>query len=181
MKKIVNFFVIFAFLSISSTAFAQNAKPNAASLPNGASSLTETYGLWRVHCGLQEGKKVCSMSRQEVNDQNRIVVAAEIKLNSDGSVSGDLLVPFGILVSKPVHLQVDDGKAVIETAIRTCYPGGCLVPIAFDKNFIAALRAGKHLKLAMTVAVSGEPALNDLFVQLNGFSNALNRLAALQK
>lgn len=170
-----------ALLSLSSAAYAQNTNSAAATLPNGASSLTETYGLWRVHCGLQDGKKICSMSRQEVNDQNRIVVAAEIKLDANGTVSGDLLVPFGLLVSKPVHLRVDDGKTVIESAIRSCYPGGCLVPIAFDKNFIAALRSGKQLNLAMTLAVPGEPALNDLFIQLGGFSNALNRLAALQK
>ncbi|EJF82084.1 invasion associated locus B family protein [Bartonella doshiae] len=186
MKKLFNLFIIFTLLSISSAAFALDSKPAAtkattATLPNGASSLSETYGLWNINCGIQEGKKVCFMHRQEVNEQNRVVVAMSIVLNADGAVSGNLTVPFGILVSKPVRLQVDDGKAVIETGIRTCVPAGCIVPIVFDKNHVAALRAGKHLKLAMTIAAPGEPPLNDLFVQLNGFSNALNRLTALQK
>ncbi|BBL52893.1 invasion protein [Bartonella quintana] len=186
MKNLFNSLIVFAFLSISSVAFASDSKPAAtksaiATLPNGASSLTETYGLWSVNCGIQDGKKVCFMHRQEVNDQNRVVVAMNVGLNADGVVSGNLTVPFGILVSKPVRLQVDEGKAVIETGIRTCVPAGCVVPVVFDKNHLAALRAGKHLKLAMTIAASGEPALNDLFVQLNGFSNALNRLIALQK
>ncbi|EJF83225.1 invasion associated locus B family protein [Candidatus Bartonella washoeensis] len=186
MKKIFNLFVVFTLLSISSVAFASDSKSTAtkapaATLPNGASSLTETYGLWSINCGIQDGKKICFMHRQEMNDQNRVVVAMNVILSADGVVSGNLTVPFGILVSKPVRLQVDEGKSVIETGIRTCVPAGCVVPIVFDKNYVAALRAGKHLKLAMTVAAPGEPALNDLFVQLNGFSNALNRLIALQK
>nr|3DTD_A Chain A, Invasion-associated protein B [Bartonella henselae]3DTD_B Chain B, Invasion-associated protein B [Bartonella henselae]3DTD_C Chain C, Invasion-associated protein B [Bartonella henselae]3DTD_D Chain D, Invasion-associated protein B [Bartonella henselae]3DTD_E Chain E, Invasion-associated protein B [Bartonella henselae]3DTD_F Chain F, Invasion-associated protein B [Bartonella henselae]3DTD_G Chain G, Invasion-associated protein B [Bartonella henselae]3DTD_H Chain H, Invasion-associ len=164
-----------------SNSKSTTTKDTVATLPNGASSLTETYGLWSINCGIQEGKKVCFMHRQEVNDQNRVVVAMSVVLNADGVVSGNLTVPFGILVSKPVRLQVDEGKAVIETGIRTCVPAGCIVPIVFDKNYVAALRAGKHLKLAMTIAAPGEPPLNDLFVQLNGFSNALNRLIALQK
>ncbi|WP_332060566.1 invasion associated locus B family protein [Bartonella sp. CB74] len=186
MKKLFNLFVIFTLLSISSAAFALDpkpatTKPAAATLPNGASSLTETYGLWSINCGVQTGKKVCFMYRQEVNNQNRVVVAMNVVLNDDGMVSGNLVVPFGILVSKPVRLQVDDGKAVIETGIRTCETIGCVVPVAFDKNFVTALRAGKHLKLAMTTAMAGEPPLNDLFIQLNGFSSALNRLTALLK
>lgn len=186
MKKLFNLLIICTLLSISFVAFATNSKPPApkeaaATLPNGASSLTETYGLWTINCGLQEGKKVCFMHRQEVNEQGRIVVAMALVLNSEGAVSGNLTVPFGILVSKPVRLQVDEGKAVIETGIRTCGPAGCMVPIAFDKNHVAALRSGKQLKLAMTIAAAGEPPLNNLFVQLDGFSNALNRLTALQK
>ncbi|WP_455478664.1 invasion associated locus B family protein [Bartonella sp. B10] len=198
MKNLFSLIVIFTLLGMSSSAFALDsnlaatkpaattksataAKSASASLPNGASSLTETYGLWSINCGIQEDKRVCFMHRQEVNNQDRVVLAMNIVLNADGVVSGSLTVPFGILVSKPVRLQVDEGKAVIETGIRTCAPTGCLVPIVFDKDFVAALRAGKHLKLAMTVAAPGEPALNDLFVQLAGFSNALNRLIALQK
>ncbi|ENN91998.1 invasion associated locus B family protein [Bartonella bovis] len=185
MKKLLNFFVISALLSISPVAFAQNskpiAKPSVATLPNGASSLTETYDLWSVNCGIQEGKKVCFMLRQEVNDQNRVVVAMNVVLDADDVVSGSLTVPFGILVSKPIRLHVDDSKTVIETSVRTCVPAGCVVPIIFDKNFVAALRTGKQLKLSMTVAAPGEPPLNELFVQLNGFGDALNRLMALQK
>lgn len=186
MKKLFNLLIVCTLLSISSVAFATNSKPPApkeapATLPNGASSLTETYGLWTINCGLQEGKKVCFMHRQEVNEQGRVVVAMALILNAEGAVSGNLTVPFGILVSKPVRLQVDEGKAVIETGIRTCVPAGCMVPVAFDKSHVAALRSGKQLKLAMTIAAAGEPPLNDLFVQLDGFSNALNRLIALQK
>ncbi|MBB4076483.1 invasion protein IalB [Bartonella fuyuanensis] len=186
MKRLFNLFIVCTLLSISSVTFAISSTPSAskdvaATLPNGASSLTETYGLWTINCSIQEGKKVCFMHRQEVNEQGRVVVAMSLILNAEGVVSGNLTIPFGILVSKPVRLQVDEGKAVIETGIRTCVPAGCLVPVVFDKNHVAALRAGKQFKLAMTIAAPGEPPLNDLFIQLNGFSNALNRLTALQK
>lgn len=186
MKKLFNLLIVSTLLSISSVAFASDSKPAAtkpaaATLPNGASSLTETYGLWSLNCSIQEGKKICFMHRQEVNDQGRVVVAMNVILNADGVVSGNLTVPFGLAVNKPIRIQVDEGKAVIETGIRTCVPAGCIVPIVFDKNHVSALRSGKHLKLSMTIAAPGEPPLNDLFIQLNGFSNALNRLTALQK
>ncbi|WP_019222147.1 invasion associated locus B family protein [Bartonella rattaustraliani] len=185
MKKLFNLIVVFTFFSVSSVAFASASKSDSAkapaTLPNGASSLTETYDLWKLHCLLQEGKKVCFIYRQEADDQGRVVVAMNLNLKDDGTVSGNLIIPFGVLVSKPVHLQVDEGKGVIETNIRTCTPAGCIVPVIFDKTHVASLRAGKNLKLAMTLAVPGETPLNDLFVQLNGFSHALNRLTALQK
>ncbi|WP_336294442.1 invasion associated locus B family protein [Bartonella sp. CB169] len=186
MKKLFNLLVIFTLLSISSVAFvsglkAASAKDVAATLPNGASSLTEIYGLWTVRCDLEKGKKVCFMHRQEVNDQGRVVVAMTLILSADNVVSGNLTVPFGIAVSKPVHLKVDEGKSALDTSIRTCVPAGCVVPVVFDKNHVAALRAGKNLKLSMAIATPGEPALNDLFVQLNGFGKALDRLTALQK
>ncbi|WP_455474365.1 invasion associated locus B family protein [Bartonella sp. B30(2025)] len=186
MKKLLSLIVISTLMSISSAAFAVNSKtaatkPAASTLPNGASSLTETYGLWSVNCGMQDDRKVCFIHRQEVNDQNRVVVAMTIVTDTNNNVSGSLTVPFGMLVSKPVRLQVDEGKNAMEAAIRTCLPSGCAVPVTFDKNFVTALRAGKKLKLAMTIAAPNEPAFNDLFIQLNGFSNALNRLIALQK
>ncbi|MDD9334165.1 MAG: invasion protein, partial [Bartonella sp.] len=67
--------MVFTLLSISSVAFASDSKSTAtkapaATLPNGASSLTETYGLWSINCGIQDGKKICFMHRQEMNDQN---------------------------------------------------------------------------------------------------------------
>ncbi|KEG19849.1 invasion associated locus B family protein [Bartonella bacilliformis] len=186
MKKILNLFVISAFLSIFSAAFAQNVKPAAtkpsvATLPNGASSLAETYGLWSVNCGIQDGKKICIMLRQEVNEQDRVLLSMNVSLDEEGVVSGNLTIPFGILVSKPIRLHVDDSKSVIETNVRTCVPAGCVVPVVFDKNFVGSLRAGKQLKLSMTIAAPGEPALDNLFVQLGGFSDALKRLNSLQK
>ncbi|MHC5307682.1 invasion associated locus B family protein [Bartonella sp. LJL80] len=184
MKKLLGSIAMAALLAVSSTAMAQDAKgdkPGTATLPNGASSLTETYGLWTVNCAVQNGEKMCAMIRQEVNAQNQPVLSMNVSTAADGNVSGVLVVPFGILVSKPVRLQVDDSKVVVDTSVRTCMPAGCIVPIAFDKNAVAGLRAGKQLKLTATSAGNGEPVLDNLFVQLDGFGGALDRLNALKK
>lgn len=185
MKKLFTLFTVAATMSIISPVVAQTAKETASavneSLPNGASSLSESYGLWTVTCGVREGKKHCSMVRQEMNAQNQPVVTMEISANAAGDLSGVLVVPFGVLVTKPVRFQVDDGNSVINSSVRTCVPGGCIVPVAFDKTTVAALRAGKRLKLFVTSAANGEPTIDNMVVQLNGFSNALNRLSALQK
>lgn len=173
-----------ALFSFSSAAMAENeksGKPNVSPLPNGATSLTETYGLWTVNCASQNGEKACALLRQEVNNQNQPVISMNVSTNNDGNVSGVLIVPFGILVSKPVQLKVDDSKIVIETSVRTCMPAGCIVPIAFDKNAITGLRSGKQLNIKVTSAGNNEQVLDDLFVQLDGFGPALDRLIALKK
>lgn len=173
--------VMFFFSSIAMAANEKTAKPAPATLPNGASSLTETFGLWTVNCAIQNGDKACALMRQEVNNQNQPVISMNASTNNNGDVTGVLVVPFGILVSKPIELQVDDTKTIVQTSIRTCMPVGCIVPIAFDKNGIAALRNGKQLKVKATSAGNGEHVLNNLFVQLNGFSAALDRLNNLKK
>ncbi|WP_295898080.1 invasion associated locus B family protein [uncultured Bartonella sp.] len=183
MKHLFCFLLTVALFSISSTVFAANDKVNktGATLPNGASSLSETFSLWTVNCAIQNGEKACALIRQEVNNQNQPVISMNVSTNSDGNVTGVLVVPFGILVSKPVELQVDETKTIIQTSVRTCTPLGCIVPIAFDKNAIVALRAGKQLNVKATSAGSGEPVLTNLFVQLEGFGSALDRLNTLKK
>ncbi|WP_297322455.1 invasion associated locus B family protein [uncultured Bartonella sp.] len=184
MKRLFCSLFAIALLSLSSSALADNqkgAKPNAAVLPNGASSLTETYGLWTVNCAVQNGEKACALVRQEVNNQNQPVISMNVSSNNDDTVSGVLVVPFGILVTKPIHLKVDDTKAVIQTSVRTCMPAGCIVPIAFDRNAIASLRSGKQLNIQATSAGNNEQVLDNLFVQLDGFGSALDRLTALKK
>lgn len=183
MKRLFFSLLVVALFSLSSSALAAGDKGDktGATLPNGASSLTETFSLWTVNCAIQNGEKACALIRQEVNNQNQPVISMNVSTNNQGDVTGVLVVPFGILVSKPVELQIDDTKTVIQTSIRTCAPLGCIVPIAFDKNAIAAMRAGKQLNVKATSAGSGEPVLNNLFVQLEGFGPALDRLNALKK
>lgn len=185
MKKILAYFAVLVLLAFSSTAMAADNKGDkpggGATLPNGASSLTETYGLWTVNCAIQNGEKICALIRQEINGQNQPVLSMNVSTTADGNVSGVIVVPFGILVSKPITLQVDDAKEVITTNIRTCLPAGCIVPIKLEKNTVAAMRSGKQLNLKAVSASDSEPVLDTLFVQLDGFSAALDRLINMEK
>ena len=184
MKKLLGSIAVAALFAFTSTAMAGDSKwskTGTVTLPNGASSLTETYGLWTVTCAVQNNEKVCAMIRQEVNGQNQPVLSMNVSSSADGNVSGVLVIPFGVLVSKPVTLQVDDTKVVVSTSVRTCMPAGCIVPIAFDKNTVAAIRSGKQLNMKATSAANGEPVLDNLYVQLDGFGAALDRLDGLKK
>lgn len=181
MKKIFGYIAMCAMLSVSSLAHAQEAKTSSQTLPNGATSLTETYGTWTVNCGVQDGQKACAMFRQEVNAQNQPVLSMNVSTEQSDTVSGILIVPFGVLVSKPIHLQIDDSKLTLDTSVRTCVPGGCVVPVSFNKAQIAGLRAGKQLKMSATSAANGEPKIDNLYIQLDGFGGALDRLTALKK
>lgn len=182
MKKLVASIAIGALVALSTSSMAQSKKeekPVAQTLPNGASSLSETYGLWTVSCMLQDGVKACGMGRQEVNAQNQPVVTMNISQAADGTATGILVVPFGLLVAKPIQLQIDDTKSKAETQVRTCVAQGCIVPVTFDKTMVAALRSGKQLKMEATSAANGQPKVDNLFIQLDGFGNAFDRLGAL--
>jgi len=150
-----------------------------SALPGGASTLQEGYEDWQVSCGTQEAGVHCSMVQNQVDGQSRQrVLAVEIgKVDGDGA-SGLLLLPFGLALAQPVALQIDDGAPLTNLAFRTCLPAGCVVPIAFDGNVLAALRAGGALKIAAT-ADGGNPA--NFSVSLKGFSKALDRVAALTR
>jgi invasion protein IalB len=147
-----------------------------STLPGGATSLQETHGDWRVTCS-QQSEKVCSLSQQQVSAENRQrIIVVELKATDPDKVEGTLVMPFGLLLDAGITLQIDDNGKPWSLRFRTCLPAGCLVPLAFDKETLAALRKGKSLKVGAT-AHSGQEAM--FGISLNGFSGALDRTVVL--
>lgn len=161
-----------------STGPGMSAEPQPATLPGGASSLTETFGDWQVGCVVQGPAKRCAITQEQVNQQSRQrVFAIEIAGVSD-KLEGVLLMPFGLALERGATLQIDDQPVTTAVKFRTCLPGGCLVPLSFDAKSIAALRVGSTLK-ARASADSGPEQLYS--VSLKGFSQALDRINMLAK
>jgi len=154
------------------------AKPSPT-LPGGASQMQETHGDWRVTCSQPSGERVCTLSQQRADQSSRqVVLGIELKALTPDKAEGTLLLPFGLAVTKPVALQVDDGGPTLTRTFRTCVPFGCLVDIALDAPAVKAFRAGTavHVK---AIADGGKDVSFDL--PLNGFGSALDRTAALSK
>ncbi len=149
-----------------------------SSLPGGASSLNETYKDWRVSCALQGNQKRCTLSQVQAQQNGQRVLAIEFSAPSGNSVTGTLVLPFGLALDPGVAFQVDEKPAMQPARFRTCMPHGCLVAVTFDASTLAALRAGTALKVK-AVAENGTSV--PFSIPLQGFATALDRAAALSR
>lgn len=157
---------------------AQAQTGGASTLPGGASSLNETYKDWRVACGLQGTTKQCAMSQLQTQQNGQRLIALELNPPSGNTVSGTLVMPFGLALDSGVAFQIDEKPATQPIRFRTCIPAGCLVNVSFDAATIVALRSGTALKVKAT-ADGGTPA--NFSISLQGFGTALDRVAALAR
>jgi invasion protein IalB len=158
-------------------ALGPSAAQEAPGLPGGATSLQETYQDWLVICGLTEAGKLCSLSQQQAQQNGQRVLAIELTVTAEGAVSGNLVLPFGLALAAGATLQVDDQSAQSPMAFSTCFPAGCVVPLTFDAEDIAAMRSGEQLKVNVRVEGTTEPTT--LAISLRGFSAALDRTQSL--
>lgn len=152
---------------------------SAATLPNGASSITETFGDWTVNCAIQNDQKVCATSQAQGNSQTgQQVFAIELYGTQQGALDGVLILPFGLDIQSPVTLKVDEQALGSEAKFTTCMPGGCIVPVVFTPDELGALKRGTTLTVAArSASAAAGPA--EFSVSLSGFTVALGRVDQL--
>lgn len=167
--------VVFSCALLFATPALAQAAP---SLPGGASSLQETYQDWQVACRIVNGARLCVVSQQQTQQNGQRVLAIELAAPSGNTVSGTLVLPFGLALNSGVTFQIDDKPAMQPMRFRTCLPAGCLVSVMFDAPKLAALRSGTSLKVK---AVADGGAAMPFSISLQGFAAALDRVAALSK
>lgn len=151
-------------------AFAQSA------LPNGASSLQETYQDWRIACTQRDKATACSISQDQTQQNGQRLLAVEVQIRPDGSAVATLLLPFGIVLDSGVTPNIDDQPPLKPIRFRTCLPNGCIALLPLDAATLGKLRTGSRLNLK--VVADGGNALG-FQVSLQGFSAAVDRVAAL--
>lgn len=103
-------------------------------------------------------------------------MAVELKRNSDATLAGSLVLPFGLQLDAGATLQIDDGQPLQPLRFSTCLPAGCVVPLSLDEGTVAALRAGSALKIKVKSADQKDVVLP---VSLKGLAPALDRLSVL--
>jgi invasion protein IalB len=159
-------------------AQAQTGGPVASGsrLPGGASSLSETYRDWRVACSQQSNEKRCALSQVQTQQNGQRVLAIELNAPTGNTVSGTLILPFGLALDSGVTFQIDEKPAMQPVRFRTCLPAGCLVNVTFDAPALVALRAGAMLKVKAMADGSGSVPFS---ISLQGFGIALDRVGAL--
>ncbi|TPK52079.1 invasion associated locus B family protein [Mesorhizobium sp. B2-4-19] len=159
-------------------AQAQTGGAAASGLPGGASSLNEAYKDWVVACQVANNAKRCVMSQQQNQQNGQRILAIELAAPTGNTVSGTLILPFGLALDSGVTFQIDDKPAMQPLRFRTCVPAGCLVAVTFDAPTLVALRANTALK-AKATADGGAAA--PFSISLQGFGTALDRAGVLSR
>jgi invasion protein IalB len=147
-------------------------------LPNGASSISETYGDWTVNCRLVDGQKQCLLLHAQGNSQTgQRVFAIELRTPKDGKTEGTILMPFGLKLDSGGLLKLDDKDLGQGLRFSTCMPQGCLLPVSFPTLAVDAMKKAKMLTVASLNLSSGEVVTFN--VPFEGFAAAIARIAEL--
>jgi invasion protein IalB len=160
-------------------AVQQPAAPMAM-LPNGASSINETYGEWTVDCRIVDRQKQCVLSQVQGNretGQRRFGI--ELRSPKDGKTEGIVVMPFGLNLDAGALLKLDEKELGKGLRFSTCVPQGCLLQVSFPTVPTDAMRRGTKLVVASLNLSTNEPITFN--VSLNGFGATLTRATELAK
>jgi invasion protein IalB len=159
---------------------AQSAAAPAGQLPNGASSIRETYGDWTVNCRLLEGQKQCLLLQAQGDTQTKQrLFEIELRTPKDGKTEGTVLMPFGLKLDSGAILSLDDKDLGQALRFSTCHPQGCLLPVSLQTATIEAMKKGKVLTVASLNLNNGEVVA--FKISLDGFAAASARFAELAR
>lgn len=145
-----------------------------------ASAAQASDPAWAVRCKAHEktGKEYCEMFQMiTVKETGQRFVEIALFKGEGDKVGGIVVLPLGLLVAKPVLMQVDDGKKMAFN-FHTCTPGGCLGRVNFNEEIVGQMRKGNELKIATHSQVG--KAFN-VKLSLNGFTKAYKELAKKSK
>ena len=150
----------------------------AAQLPNGASSITESFSDWTVNCRIDGGQKVCALSQAQGNKQTgQRSFAIELTTPKNGRTDGAILMPFGLKLDAGAVLKLDDKDLGQGLRFSTCIPGGCLLPVSFPVVATDAMKNGTTLAVTGVDLGSGQAVT--FSVSLKGFPAAIKRVIDL--
>lgn len=151
---------------------------SAGQLPNGASSITETFADWTVSCVFDNGLKICTLSQAQGNKETgQRSFAIELRTPKDGKTDGTILMPFGLKLDAGALLKLDDKDLGKGLSFSTCVPQGCLLPVSFPTIATDAMKTAKTLTVASLNLGNGQAVTFN--VSLNGFAAALARVTEL--
>ncbi len=147
----------------------------AAPLPNGASTLTETYQDWSVSCQSVKEQTNCVMSQMQSSPETRQRVLTVELRNVSGKADGVIVMPFGLDLSRGATAKVGE-TALSPLRFSTCLPQGCLAPVTWDNKMF---KSAENLDLTATALSPSQPVA--FKISLKGFSAAFDRITTLAK
>lgn len=167
-------------LAVVGTLTMTNAMAQGVIDMQAPTTLSETYDAWTVQCvNRSEGEqrqRTCQMSQEllQQGTRQRVLLFA-INTAADGGATATLILPFGLLLSEGVRIEIAE-KEVVRGAYRTCLPAGCVAELGLSDEVIQQLETSEIASVMMT-ANTGQPVKTD--ISLKGFAAAYQRLATL--
>jgi len=164
----------------------QGAAPGTQGTPQGGAEappeLTERqFKDWLVRCGRpdQQGPEVCEMQQEQVDRQDRTVMAVAVgKVPGSSEVGLLILLPLGILLPAGVTMRIDDG-AEIPLEVQRCERQGCRIERILEPDLLNRLKAGTKATVYFeAVDPQGERQRLGVPISLLGFTAALNEVTS---
>lgn len=164
----------------------QEAAPGQQGAPQGGAEappeLTERqFKDWLVRCGRpdQQGPEVCEMQQEQVDRQDRTVMAVAVgKVPGSSEVGLLILLPLGILLPAGVTMRIDDG-AEIPLEVQRCERQGCRIERILEPDLLNRLKAGTKATVYFeAVDPQGERQRLGVPISLLGFTAALNEVTS---
>ncbi|WP_174801039.1 invasion associated locus B family protein [Martelella limonii] len=151
-----------------------------SAMPDGASSINETYQDWRVTCVTNDVGARCAMVFNQVaKDTGQRVLTVELSLPPGvDTVQGAIIAPFGLALAQGARVTVDEESEGKLFGFSTCLPQGCLVPLEFDATMLESLKGGNVMNI--TVQPIDGTNMVRFPVSLKGFTAAYKRLSELR-
>jgi invasion protein IalB len=126
---------------------------------------------WRVEC-TGDGKTLeCRAIQLIARDRQLLVQVAVRYVPETKAASMFILLPFGLNLTEPVQIKVDNGMPERQP-IQTCDASGCQVTMTASDKLITAMRSGTELKIAVQDA-SKKPV--EMSLPLLGFGIAYDK------
>lgn len=136
---------------------------------------------WMVRCGRPEGQEqeVCEMQQQQVDSEDRTVMAVAVgRVPGTSNVGLLILLPLGILLPAGVTMQIDGGAA-IPLEVERCEREGCRIERIVEPDLLNRLKAGtKATVFFQAVDPQGKRQRLGVPISLLGFTAALNEVTS---
>lgn len=117
---------------------------------NGAAQNTPQPG-WVARCAsvARDAPLECAVEQNAVLPRTgQLVIAVNIRVPAETRAPSALVqLPLGLNIPAGAKLQVDDGTAV-DLPVQTCEARGCYAGTAVAPELLAAMKAGKQLKVS---------------------------------
>jgi invasion protein IalB len=128
-----------------------NPPPPAAAPADAAAATAPPAPGWVARCGSasRDAPLECAIEQNAVLPKTgQLVIAVNIRVPADTHTPSALIqLPLGLNLPGGAKLQVDDGKAT-DLQIQTCEARGCYAGTAIAPDLLAAMKAGKQLKIS---------------------------------
>ncbi|QHI95018.1 hypothetical protein GT348_00645 [Aristophania vespae] len=150
----------------------------AGTLPNGASSINESYQNWHLICQNTKSGVKCNILQEILEGQtHQLFFRIEFK-PAESQTHGVMIAPFGLNLTDGITIATEGESVGDVYPFNTCLPVGCLAPLDLDEGQFSSFLKSKKVKVSFTT-LKGK--LLKFQLPISGLDEALNRARVLTK